>query len=99
MTPCEQRVTWLDGERSWEGDPLGILDCFLRKQEDLVGVFIEVFCRILRNFLVVSDVGCCQKIIDGKVKVRGGVNVATIEENQVILTDGAKLDADVIVFA
>ncbi|KAJ7631851.1 FAD/NAD(P)-binding domain-containing protein [Mycena polygramma] len=47
----------------------------------------------------VSDVGCCQQIIDGKVKLRSAVSVESVEENQVVLTDGSKLDADVLVYA
>ncbi|KAJ7769956.1 FAD/NAD(P)-binding domain-containing protein [Mycena metata] len=47
----------------------------------------------------VSDVGCCQRIIDGRVKLRSSVSVAGVDEEQVILTDGSKLDADVLVYA
>ncbi|KAJ7319091.1 FAD/NAD(P)-binding domain-containing protein [Mycena albidolilacea] len=47
----------------------------------------------------VSDVGCCQRIIDGKVKLRSAVGVDHFEEGQVVLSDGSKLDADVVVYA
>lgn len=47
----------------------------------------------------VSDVGCSQKIIDGKVKVRGGVTVARLDEREILLSDGTKLEGDVLVFA
>ncbi|KAJ7446901.1 FAD/NAD(P)-binding domain-containing protein [Mycena galericulata] len=47
----------------------------------------------------VSDVGCCQRIIDGKIKLKSAVSVVSVEERQVVLTDGSKLDADVLVYA
>jgi hypothetical protein len=46
------------------------------------------------------DVGASQLIIDGKIKVHqspGGIS--RFEENGLVLADGSKLDADVVVLA
>ena len=45
------------------------------------------------------DVGASQLIADGEIKLRSGVTIAEITESSVILTDGAELPADLIVFA
>jgi putative flavoprotein involved in K+ transport len=44
------------------------------------------------------DVGCSELIASGQIKVRSG-EIARIEEDAVVLTDGSKLPADVIVYA
>jgi putative flavoprotein involved in K+ transport len=43
------------------------------------------------------DVGCSQLIIDGKVKVASGAGVTALSETGAILSDGRRLDADVII--
>lgn len=45
------------------------------------------------------DVGASQLIIDGKVKVKQGQEIAQILPNGIEFADGTKLDADEIVFA
>ena len=45
------------------------------------------------------DVGASQLIIDGKVKLKSGVDVVGITRDSVILSDGAELPADLIVYA
>lgn len=44
------------------------------------------------------DVGCSQKIIDGKVKVKGG-EIESFTPTGLKFTDGSTLDSDLIVFA
>ncbi|KAL1877418.1 hypothetical protein Daus18300_002403 [Diaporthe australafricana] len=44
------------------------------------------------------DVGCSQKIIDGKIKVKGG-EIESFTPTGLKCTDGSTLDADLIVFA
>ncbi|KAK2604340.1 hypothetical protein N8I77_007281 [Diaporthe amygdali] len=44
------------------------------------------------------DVGCSQKIIDGKVKVKGG-EIESFTPTGLKFTDGTTLDSDLIVFA
>ncbi|GJE96844.1 NAD(P)/FAD-dependent oxidoreductase [Phanerochaete sordida] len=48
---------------------------------------------------VYIDNGACQKIIDGKIKVKSGSGVAKITPTGVALADGTELSADVIVVA
>ena len=45
------------------------------------------------------DVGASQMIIDGKIKLKSGVNIERIKEHSVVLTDGTELSADLIVYA
>lgn len=46
------------------------------------------------------DVGASQLIIDGKIKVvRSTEGIRAFEENGIVLVDGRKLDADVVVLA
>jgi putative flavoprotein involved in K+ transport len=45
------------------------------------------------------DVGASALIIDGRIAVRSGVSVVAIREHSVMLSDGAELPADLIVYA
>ena len=45
------------------------------------------------------DMGASELIIDGRIAVRNGVSVDTIRERSVVLSDGAELPADFIVYA
>ncbi len=45
------------------------------------------------------DMGASELIIDGRIAVRSGVSVDTIRERSVVLSDGAELPADFIVYA
>ena len=45
------------------------------------------------------DVGACDLIADGKIKLHSGVNIERIQEESVVLTDGTILPADLIVLA
>jgi cation diffusion facilitator CzcD-associated flavoprotein CzcO len=44
------------------------------------------------------DKGCCQLVIDGKIKMQAG-EVSAFTEHGVIFSDGSEMDADVVVFA
>jgi len=45
------------------------------------------------------DVGCSRMIVDGKIKIKQGKEIAKIVEDGVVFEDGSKLEADVIVLA
>ena len=45
------------------------------------------------------DVGACDLVANGDVKLKSGVDIARITENSVILSDGSELPADLIVYA
>jgi putative flavoprotein involved in K+ transport len=45
------------------------------------------------------DVGASELIIDGKIKLKTGVNVERIKKHSVLLSDGTELPADLIVYA
>lgn len=63
----------------------------------LVNFFFS-FSSFLICYTVV-DVGCAELIIDGKVKVKQGAEVARLTETGVIFTDDTSLEADVIILA
>jgi hypothetical protein len=47
----------------------------------------------------VLDFGCAQSIIDGKIKVKSGVEIDRFEKKHVVLADGSRIEADVVVLA
>ncbi|KAJ8694671.1 hypothetical protein PTI98_007327 [Pleurotus ostreatus] len=57
------------------------------------------FFSLLHERLGGMDIGCAQLIIDGKVKIKQGVEIARTSNDSVHFTDGSTLEADVIVFA
>ncbi|MBX2869875.1 MAG: NAD(P)/FAD-dependent oxidoreductase [Acidiferrobacterales bacterium] len=64
--------------------------------DDGSGLFMKYLRRGSGYYI---DVGASQLIIDGKIKLRSGVNVKEITENAVVLDDGSELPADLIVYA
>jgi putative flavoprotein involved in K+ transport len=63
--------------------------------DDNSGLFMKYLRRGSGYYI---DVGASQLIIDGKIKLAHG-NVAEITEDAVVLEDGTRLPADVIVYA
>ncbi|KAJ7111319.1 FAD/NAD(P)-binding domain-containing protein [Mycena epipterygia] len=45
------------------------------------------------------DMGCGQLIIDGKIKIKQGVEIEKLEKDGMVFKDGSKIAADVIVLA
>jgi putative flavoprotein involved in K+ transport len=45
------------------------------------------------------DVGACDLVADGRIKLKSGVGVERLTENAVVLSDGAELPADLVVYA
>ncbi len=64
--------------------------------EDGSGLFVKYLRRGSGYYI---DVGASQLIIDGKIKLKSGVNVSRITETSVVLDDGSELPADLIVCA
>lgn len=60
------------------------------------GFFMKYFQRGGGYYI---DVGCSQLIIDGKIKVKQGQEIAEVKEHGLRFADGSELEADVIVFA
>ncbi|KAJ6520400.1 hypothetical protein C8R45DRAFT_955016 [Mycena sanguinolenta] len=56
----------------------------------------QVFCR---NGAHYPDVGACDAIIRGEIKVKSGAEIEAITPTGVALSDGTQVDADVIVYA
>ena len=64
--------------------------------EDGSGLFVKYLRRGSGYYI---DVGASQLIIDGKIKLKSGVNVERINKNSITLDDGSELEADLIVCA
>lgn len=64
--------------------------------DDGSGLFMKYLRRGSGYYI---DVGACQLVIDGSIKLRSGVNIAKIKPDSVELTDGEELPADLIVMA
>ncbi len=45
------------------------------------------------------DVGACEMVADGSIKLKSGVNIARVNPHSVTLTDGTELAADLLVYA
>ena len=64
--------------------------------EDGSGLFVKYLRRGSGYYI---DVGASQLIIDGKIKLKSGVNVERINKNSITLDDGSELEADLIICA
>ncbi|EIN12996.1 FAD/NAD(P)-binding domain-containing protein [Punctularia strigosozonata HHB-11173 SS5] len=60
----------------------------------LIGFFFE---KVSSGTLL--DFGCAQSIIDGKIKVKSGVDIDHFEDNHVVFADDSRIEADVVVLA
>lgn len=64
--------------------------------DDGSGLFMKYLRRGSGYYI---DVGACDLVANGDVKLKSGVDIARITENAVILSDGTELPADLIVYA
>jgi putative flavoprotein involved in K+ transport len=64
--------------------------------DDGSGLFMKYLRRGSGYYI---DVGASQLIIDGKVKLKSGVEVDHLTEHSVVLADGTELPADLVVYA
>ncbi|KIP03537.1 hypothetical protein PHLGIDRAFT_94663 [Phlebiopsis gigantea 11061_1 CR5-6] len=58
-----------------------------------------VFLALKRAGGYYLDVGACQLIIDGKIKLKNGTQIERFTEKGLKFEDGSELEADVVVFA
>ncbi|KAJ7683314.1 FAD/NAD(P)-binding domain-containing protein [Mycena rosella] len=72
---------------TWELTPGG-------EQVGFLGFFVQ---RVASGTML--DMGCGQLIIDGKIKIKQGVEVERVEADGMIFKDGSRIPADVIVLA
>ncbi|BCO28121.1 hypothetical protein MIZ03_3018 [Rhodoferax lithotrophicus] len=64
--------------------------------DDGSGLFMKYLRRGSGYYI---DVGACDLVANGDVKLKSGVDIARITEHSVILSDGTELPADLIVYA
>ncbi|MBS62688.1 NAD(P)/FAD-dependent oxidoreductase [Salinisphaera sp.] len=60
------------------------------------GLFMKYLRRASGYYI---DVGASQMIIDGRIKLQSGAEVARLTENSVQLEDGREIPADVVIYA
>ncbi len=64
--------------------------------DDGSGLFMKYLRRGSGYYI---DVGACDLVIDGSIKLKSGSDVSHLTENAVVLKDGTELPADLIVYA
>lgn len=64
--------------------------------DDESGLFMKYLRRGSGYYI---DVGACDLVIDGSIKLKSGVDVSHLTENSVVLKDGTELPADLVVYA
>lgn len=64
--------------------------------DDGSGLFMKYLRRGSGYYI---DVGACDLVANGDVKLKSGVDIARITEHSVVLSDGTELEADLIVYA
>ena len=64
--------------------------------DDGSGLFMKYLRRGSGYYI---DVGACDLIIDGSIKLKSGTDISHLTENAVVLKDGTELPADIVVYA
>ncbi len=64
--------------------------------DDESGLFLKYLRRGSGYYI---DVGACDLVANGDIKLRSGVGIERINPRSITLTDGSELDADLIVYA
>jgi len=64
--------------------------------DDESGLFMKYLRRGSGYYI---DVGACDLVIDGSIKLKSGADVSHFTENAVVLRDGTELPADLVVYA
>ncbi|MCE3519440.1 hypothetical protein LXJ58_32325, partial [Escherichia coli] len=64
--------------------------------DDESGLFMKYLRRGSGYYI---DVGACDLIADGKIKLISGVNIRELNEGGIVQDDGRELPADLIVYA
>ncbi|MFD1836940.1 NAD(P)/FAD-dependent oxidoreductase [Paracidovorax cattleyae] len=64
--------------------------------DDDSGLFMKYLRRASGYYI---DVGACDLVIDGSIKLQAGKEISHLSENAVVLDDGTELPADLVVYA
>lgn len=64
--------------------------------DDDSGLFMKYLRRASGYYI---DVGACDLVIDGSIKLQAGKQISHLSENAVVLDDGTELPADLVVYA
>jgi hypothetical protein len=77
-------------------DGLRRVGFLLDNGEDDTGYFLKLLRYQAGYYL---NIGCSELIVEGKIKLKAGVDIVRLTERQVIFSDGRAIDADIVVLA
>ena len=65
--------------------------------QSMVAEVCSIYLRRASGYYI--DVGACDLVIDGSIKLQAGKQISHLSENAVVLADGTELPADLVVYA
>ena len=93
QVPVYDRIRERDAEFYRKLEATGFLLDF---GDDGSGLFMKYLRRASGYYI---DVGACDLVIDGSIKLQAGKGISHLSENAVVLDDGTELPADLVVYA
>ncbi|AVS96514.1 NAD(P)/FAD-dependent oxidoreductase [Paracidovorax avenae] len=93
QVPVYDRIRERDAEFYRQLEATGFMLDF---GDDDSGLFMKYLRRASGYYI---DVGACDLVIDGSIKLQAGKEISHLSENAVVLDDGTELPADLVVYA
>ncbi len=93
QVPVYDRIRERDAEFYRQLEATGFMLDF---GDDGSGLFMKYLRRASGYYI---DVGACDLVIDGSIKLQAGKEISHLSENAVVLEDGTELPADLVVYA
>ncbi|AVS99860.1 FAD-dependent oxidoreductase [Paracidovorax avenae] len=93
QVPVYDRIRERDAEFYRQLEATGFMLDF---GDDDSGLFMKYLRRASGYYI---DVGACDLVIDGSIKLQAGKEISHLSENAVVLEDGTELPADLVVYA
>lgn len=93
QVPLYDRIRERDAEFYRQLEATGFMLDF---GDDGSGLFMKYLRRASGYYI---DVGACDLVIDGSIKLQAGKQISHLSENAVVLDDGTELPADLVVYA
>ena len=93
QVPLYNRIRERDAEFYRQLEATGFMLDF---GDDGSGLFMKYLRRASGYYI---DVGACDLVIDGSIKLQAGKQISHLSENAVVLDDGTELPADLVVYA
>ncbi len=93
QVPLYDRIRERDAEFYQKLEAAGFMLDF---GDDDSGLFMKYLRRASGYYI---DVGACDLVIDGSIKLQSGKDISHLSEHAVVLADGTELPADLVVYA